>query len=146
MGVMKIWNIVPRAGLATTSLVFQASVLPLSHVGCLISPLYPQLAVYAAPCLRSLQITTLPSLIAVRRINVADGTLFCFVCLFIALRHSNGISGHMMYEMRRIDPKPTPWPTQGTFNLAHHIGMVWEELTLNDVVNYTKWGNGLQPS
>ena len=29
MGVMKIWNIVPRAGLEPTSLVFQVSVLQL---------------------------------------------------------------------------------------------------------------------
>ena len=45
-------NIVPRAGIKPTSLAFQASVLPLFHIGSLISPLYPNLPVYAAPCLR----------------------------------------------------------------------------------------------
>ena len=41
VGVMKMGNIVPRAGLEPTSLVFQASVPPLHHVGSLMSPLYP---------------------------------------------------------------------------------------------------------
>ena len=49
---MKIGNIVPRTGIEPISLVFQASVLPLHHVGALMSPLYPCLSVYAAPCLR----------------------------------------------------------------------------------------------
>ena len=43
MGVTKMGNTVPRAGLEPTSLAFQASVLPLHHVGSLI---------YVAPCLR----------------------------------------------------------------------------------------------
>ena len=52
MGVMKMGNIVPRAGLEPTSLAFQASVLPLHHVGSLMSPLYPCPLVYVALCLR----------------------------------------------------------------------------------------------
>ena len=44
VGAMKMGNIVPRA--------FWASVLPLHHIGTLMSPLYPRLPVYAAPCLR----------------------------------------------------------------------------------------------
>ena len=36
-----------------TSLTFQAIVLPLYHVGLLMSPLYPHLPVCAAPCLKS---------------------------------------------------------------------------------------------
>ena len=47
VGVMKIGNIVPRAGLEPTSLAFWASVLPLHHVGSLTSPLYPRPHVYA---------------------------------------------------------------------------------------------------
>ena len=43
-------NIVPGAGLEPTSLAFPASVLPLRYVGSLMSPLYPRLPVYAAPC------------------------------------------------------------------------------------------------
>ena len=47
----------------------------------------------------------------------------------------------MMYEMRR-QPEPTLLPTQGIFNLQHHMGMVWEELVFDDAVSstYTKWG------
>ena len=49
---MKIGNTVPRLGLEPTSLAFWASVLPLHHVGALMSPLYSCLPVYVAPCLR----------------------------------------------------------------------------------------------
>ena len=52
VGVMKMGNIAPRAGIEHTSLAFQASVLPLHHVGSLMSSLYPCPPVYAAPCLR----------------------------------------------------------------------------------------------
>ena len=52
MGVMKIGNIVPRAGLGPTSLAFGASVKPLHHVGSLMSPQYPYPLVYMALCLR----------------------------------------------------------------------------------------------
>ena len=41
----------------------------------------------------------------------------------------------MMYEMRRRKPEPTLLPTQGTFNLPHHIGMVCEELVFGDAVH-----------
>ena len=52
MGVTKMGNIVPRAGFELTSLAFWTSVLPLHHTGSLISPIYPRLPIYAAPCLR----------------------------------------------------------------------------------------------
>ena len=53
--------------------------------------------------------------------------------------------GYMMYEMRR--PVPTLLPTQGIFNLPHHIGMVCEELAFDDDdVSCTQWGNGWQHS
>ena len=48
------------------------------------------------------------------------------ICLFYAratlfqLYHG----GYLMYEMRRRKPEPTCLPTQGIFNLQHHIGMV----------------------
>ena len=51
MGVITMGNIMPRAGIEPTSLTYWASVLPLRHVGALMSPLYPRLPVYAAPCL-----------------------------------------------------------------------------------------------
>ena len=51
-GVMKTGNIVSRAGFEPTSLAFRASVLPLHHIGSLLSPLCPHLPVYAAPYLR----------------------------------------------------------------------------------------------
>ena len=53
---MKMGNIVPSAEIKPTSLAFQASVLPVQHVGppdvTHHSPLYPRLSVYVAPCLR----------------------------------------------------------------------------------------------
>ena len=41
MGVMKMGNTMPGAGLEPTSLAFWASVLPLHHIGSQMSPLYP---------------------------------------------------------------------------------------------------------
>ena len=55
----KMRNIVLRAGIEPTSLAFWGSMLPLHHVGSLISPLYPWLPVYTAPCLRGQWPTTL---------------------------------------------------------------------------------------
>ena len=52
VGVMKMGNIVPRAGIEPISLAFSVSVLPLHHIGSLMSPLYPHPPVYAAPYLR----------------------------------------------------------------------------------------------
>ena len=52
VGVIKMGNTVPWAGIEPTSLAFRASVLPLHHVDYLKSPLYPRPPVYAAPCLR----------------------------------------------------------------------------------------------
>ena len=54
VGVMKMGNIVSRAEVKSTSLAFQASVLPLHDVGSLMSPLYPCLPVLAE---RSVQTT-----------------------------------------------------------------------------------------
>ena len=42
MYVTKMGNAMPRAGLEPTPLAFQASVLPLHHIGSLKSPLYPR--------------------------------------------------------------------------------------------------------
>ena len=52
MGVTKMGYIVPRVGIEPISLAFHASVLPLHHIGSLMSPLCPRLPVYAVPCLR----------------------------------------------------------------------------------------------
>ena len=52
VGMMKMGNIVPKLGFESKSLAFQVSVLPLHHIGSLLSPLYPRLPVCAAPCLR----------------------------------------------------------------------------------------------
>ena len=52
----------------------------------------------------------------------------------------------MIYEMRRRQPKPTLLPTQGIFNIPHHIDMASEELAFNDAVGYTQQVNGLQHS
>ena len=42
-----------------------------------------------------------------------------------------------MYEMRKRKPELTHLPTEGIVILPHHIGMVREELALNDAVSYT---------
>ena len=52
VGRMKMGNIVARAGLKPTSLAVRANVLPLHHVGSLLSPLYPCPPVYVTPYLR----------------------------------------------------------------------------------------------
>ena len=52
VGVMKMGNIVPRVAIEHTSLAFRACVLPVYHVGSLMSPLYPSPPVYATPSLR----------------------------------------------------------------------------------------------
>ena len=52
----------------------------------------------------------------------------------------------MMYERRRRKPEPKFLPTQGIFNLPHHIGMVGEELAFGDAESCTQWGNGFQHS
>ena len=35
-------------------------------------------------------------------------------------------------------PEPPLLPTQGIFDLPHHIGMVWKELAFKDAVSYTQ--------
>ena len=45
-----------------------------------------------------------------------------------------------MYELRR-KPHPTFLPTKAIFNLPYHIGMVWEELAIDDTVSDTQWRN-----
>ena len=52
VGVGKMGIIVPRGGSEPTSLAFWARMLPLHHVGSLMSSLYPRQSVYTAPCLR----------------------------------------------------------------------------------------------
>ena len=44
----------------------------------------------------------------------------------------------MMYEMRRRKPEFILLPTQGIFNLPHHIDMTWKELAFDDAVSYTQ--------
>ena len=73
-----------------------------------------------------------------------------FVCLLlfyaIATIFQLCHGGDMMYEMRKTKPEPTLLPTQGIFNLPHHIGMVEKELAFDDHVSYTQRGNGLPHS
>ena len=38
----------------------------------------------------------------------------------------------MMSDTRRRKPKPILLPTEGIFNLSHHIVMAWEELAFDD--------------
>ena len=53
------------------------------------------------------------------------GLGFCFaLSLFyaIATAFQLYLDGDMMYKMKR-NPKPTPLPSQGIFNLPYYIGM-----------------------
>ena len=47
-----------------------------------------------------------------------------------------GHGDDMMYDMRRRKPDPTLLPTEGIFNLPHHIDMVCEEQAFDDAVSY----------
>ena len=66
--------------------------------------------------------------------------LFYTIATAFQLYHGS----HMMYEMRRRKLEPTLLQTQGIFNLPHHICI--QELSFDDAVSYTQWGNGLQHS
>ena len=59
--------------------------------------------------------------------------LFYTIVIVFQLYHG----GDMMHEMRRRKPEPTLIPTQGTFNVPHHIDMGWEELAFDNAVSYT---------
>ena len=61
------------------------------------------------------------------------------VCLFFAI--ATRCDGCVMrHEMRR-KPKPIPsW----IFKRPHHIGMVREEVAIDNAVSYIQQGNGLQ--
>ena len=54
------------------------------------------------------------------------------------------------WEPNHQDEEEKAWdtllPTQGIFNLLHHIDMVWEELVFDGTVSYTQQGNELQHS
>ena len=62
-----------------------------------------------------------------------------FVLPFLVMFHAIAIivqlhlGGDMMYDMKRRKPETTLLPTEGVFNLRHHIGMVkadWILITL----------------
>ena len=55
------------------------------------------------------------------------GLLFYTITTLFQLYHDSD----MMYEMRRTNPEPTLLPTQGIFNLSHHIDMAWEEIAFD---------------
>ena len=53
------------------------------------------------------------------------------------------LGSDMMFDMTRRKPETTLSQTWGNFILPRHIGMVWEELALDDAVSYRQWVNGL---
>ena len=56
------------------------------------------------------------------------------------------LGSDMMYDMKWRKREPTLLPTQGIFNPPNDIGMLWEELTFDNILSYT-WGvNGLPHS
>ena len=68
--------------------------------------------------------------------------MFCFVvALAIATVLQLYLGGDMMYEIRMRKPEPTVLPTEGIFNLSHHIGRVGEELAFDDAIGYTQHQN-----
>ena len=74
--------------------------------------------------------------------------IVCLLFSTIATVFKFDYGGDLMYEMSRRKPEPTLLPKQRIFNPppTHHIGMVWEELALDDAVSYTQWVKGLQYS
>ena len=73
--------------------------------------------------------------------------LFALVLLFYRIATVYHLYNHsdVMYDMKRIRrAQVKPLPTQGIFNLPHHICMVWEELAFDYSVSYTQRVNGLQ--
>ena len=79
VGVMKMGNTVPRVGLEPTSLAFQASVLPLHHIGLpLMPPLYPRLQLLA------ILVPPLP----------LDGELVVGICYCLCREDSVSTAGH----------------------------------------------------
>ena len=76
VGVIKMGKIMPRAGIGPTSQAFWASVLPLRHVGSVMSPLCLRLPVYAASCLIG----------QCRQYNSATGIMIQYpLCLFVLM-------------------------------------------------------------
>ena len=72
-----------------------------------------------------------------------------FVCLLFYTRATVSQlyhGGDMIYEMTRRKSEATLLQTQGIFDHPHCIGMVGEELAINDAVSYTQYRNGLQPT
>ena len=66
--------------------------------------------------------------------------LFYDIATVFQLYHGS----EFIYEMRRRKlESPRLFPTQGIFNLPHHICMVLEELVFDDTVSYTQMGNAL---
>ena len=62
--------------------------------------------------------------------------ILCTIAIFQLYLRIN-----VMYEMRRRKRELTTLPTQGIFNLPHHIGTVWKELAFDDAVSFTQQGN-----
>ena len=64
-----------------------------------------------------------------------------FVCLLmfyaIAIVFQLYHGGDMKHEMRKRQSEPTLLPTQRSFILPHHTGMVGEELAFDNTVTYT---------
>ena len=89
VGATKIGITVPREGLGPTSLAFWASVLPLHHIGSLLSQLYPcpPVCVCGSLPLRSVQTTTILMIIDYVYVDAyvagGGGDDVVFVCLLV---------------------------------------------------------------
>ena len=149
--VMKMGNIVPRLGIESTSLAFQASVLTNTpprfpdvttvhdcrviasrNLGGVIvsSPSSPSIRLGAMTwILDTLCVVSLMYLLCIHACVYGTVSIQCLTYVWLLfytiptcfqLYHGPD----SMHEMRRRKPKPTLLPTQGIFNLPHHIGMV----------------------
>ena len=81
MGVMKMGNTAPRAGVEPTSLAFWASVLPVHHIGSLMFLLYPHPPVYVALLpQRSVQTTILipPGIVSLLMLTINGTDLYIY--------------------------------------------------------------------
>ena len=132
--VMKMGNIVPRAGIEAASLAFQASVLQLHHVGSLNSPLCQWLPVYAAPCLE----------VSADYYNM-DNVLCSILLLLLLLLRLSHVTG--LEPFHWPIPVPDKWSfcrSAALFNLhPHKVVFLRKECLLSGYIGFMQKANGI---
>ena len=112
------WKIkMSRMGLKPTSLAFWASVLPLHHLGSLMSPLYPR-----PPILQLLAYTRPPDIVSIWCLQLHTYRQWPFII------HTQGkFNNHTVCSLYRIMIKPTS--VVGVMNVGNNLPRVGLEPT-----------------